>query len=148
MGLGRPAQRTWPRIQEMHRESFRPPAAARMTAWMQQGAIAGWRARIAAPDTSAEVARRIGAAGRLFRPGGGPVAGAVPPYAIANVGIDHVGVDIGMETGLWRSAAHSYPCFFTECFVDELARAAGHEPLSFRMQMLGANPRLARVLAT
>ena len=48
--------------------------------------------------------------------GGGPVAGASPPYGIANVAIDHVPVDIGIETGLWRSAAHSYTCFFTESF--------------------------------
>ncbi len=146
--LRRPVQLTWPRIQEIQRDSFRPPAAARMTAWMRQGAIAGWQARIAAPDTGLEVARRINAAGSLFRPGGSPVAGAAPPYGIANVAIDHVPVDIGIETGLWRSAAHSYTCFFTECFVDELARAAGHEPLSFRMQMLGGSPRLARALAT
>jgi isoquinoline 1-oxidoreductase beta subunit len=36
--------------------------------------------------------------------------------------------------------------FFTESFVDELARAAGLEPLSFRMAMLGNNARLARCL--
>ncbi|HVL21836.1 MAG TPA: molybdopterin cofactor-binding domain-containing protein, partial [Amaricoccus sp.] len=59
-----------------------------------------------------------------------------------------VPVELGLELGLWRSGAHSYTCFFTECFVDELARAAGHEPLSFRMRMLGDNPRLARALAT
>lgn len=147
MKLGRPVQLSWPRIQEIQRDSFRPPAAARMTAWMSQGRIAGWHARIAAPDTGREVARRIGAAGNLFRPGG-PVDGAMPPYGIANVAVDHVPVDIGMASGIWRSAAHSYTGFFTECFIDELARAAGLEPLSFRMQMLGSNPRLARVLAT
>ena len=148
MKVRRPVQLTWPRIQEIQRDSFRPPAAARMTAWMRQGMIAGWQARIAAPETGREVARRIGASESLFRPGGSAVAGASPPYGIANVAIDHVSVEIGVETGIWRSAAHSYTCFFTECFVDELARAAGHEPLSFRMQMLGTNPRLARVLAT
>ena len=37
--------------------------------------------------------------------------------------------EIGIETGLWRGAAHSYTCYFTECFIDELARAAGLEPL-------------------
>jgi isoquinoline 1-oxidoreductase beta subunit len=36
--------------------------------------------------------------------------------------------------------------FFTESFIDELARAAGVEPLSFRMSMLGSNGRLARCL--
>ena len=39
--------------------------------------------------------------------------------------IDHAAADLGIETGLWRGAAHSYTCYFTECFIDELARAAG-----------------------
>jgi isoquinoline 1-oxidoreductase beta subunit len=64
------------------------------------------------------------------------------------VAVDHVPVDVGLRTGIWRSGAHSYTAFFTECFMDELARQAKIEPMSFRMQMLGANPRLARVLTT
>ena len=36
--------------------------------------------------------------------------------------------------------------FFTESFIDELAHAAGMEPLGFRMAMLGGNGRLARSL--
>jgi isoquinoline 1-oxidoreductase beta subunit len=62
--------------------------------------------------------------------------------------IDHVPASIGYPTGMWRSAAHSYTSFFTESFVDELSRAAKVEPMSFRMQMLGDNARLARVVST
>src|SRR5260221_14005200 len=36
--------------------------------------------------------------------------------------------------------------FFTESFIDELAHAAGMEPLAFRMSMLGGNGRPARCL--
>ncbi len=146
--LERPVQLTWPRIQEIQRDSFRPAAAAKMTGWMSRQGLQGWLARIAAPATSAEVAERLGAAGWLVRPDGAAIAGAEPPYGIANIAIDHVPTDIGLSTGYWRSAAHSYTGFFTESFVDELARAAGLEPLSFRMQMLSGNPRLARALAT
>lgn len=146
--LGKPVQLTWPRIQEIQRDTFRPPAAARLTAWVRQGAITAWHAKIAAPDTGAEVARRLGAAASFFGADSGPVAGAAPPYEISNVAIDHVPAEVGVATGIWRSGAHSYACFFTECFLDELARAAGQEPLSFRMRMLGHTPRLARVLAT
>lgn len=48
---------------------------------------------------------------------------------------------------MWRSTAHSYTAFFTESFVDELATTAGTDPLSFRMGLLGTNPRLARCLS-
>lgn len=146
--LGRPVQVTWPRIQEIQRDSFRPPAAAQMTAWVAGGRIQGWQAKVAAPDTAAETARRLRASGNFFRPDGGPVAGAVPGYGIANIAVDHVPVEIGLATGIWRGGAHSYTCFFTESFIDEVARAAGQEPLSYRMAMLGNNPRLARCLAT
>jgi isoquinoline 1-oxidoreductase beta subunit len=144
--LRRPVQLTWPRIQEIECDSFRPAAAAQMTAWMAQGRILGWRAKIAAPATSAEVAARLGATGWLVRPDGAAAAGAAPPYAIPNVAVDHVATDIGIRTGYWRGAAHSYTGFFTESFIDELARGLGMEPLAFRMGMLGDNPRLARVL--
>ena len=72
----------------------------------------------------------------------------MPPYAIANVAIDHVPADIGIATGYWRGAAHSYTGFFTESFIDELARTLGMEPLSFRIALLGDNPRLVRALTT
>ncbi|HWH22998.1 MAG TPA: molybdopterin cofactor-binding domain-containing protein, partial [Allosphingosinicella sp.] len=78
---------------------------------------------------------------------GGPVAGATPPYAIPAVAVEHAPAEIGVRTGVWRSGAHSYTAFFSECFIDELSRKAGIEPLSFRIQMLGDNPRLARVLS-
>lgn len=146
--MRRPVQLTWSRLQEIHRDSYRPAARARMTGWMKQGRLEGWHARIAAPATAAQVATRIGAGSRLIRPGHAAIAGAVPPYGIANVAVDHAAADLGIETGLWRGAAHSYTAFFTECFVDELARAAGLEPLAFRMFLLANNPRLTRCLAT
>jgi isoquinoline 1-oxidoreductase beta subunit len=146
--MHRPVQLTWPRIQEIQRDTFRPAAAAQMTAWMRQGRIQGWQARIAAPATAAEVIARLGAESRLIRPSAAAVAGAVPPYGFANLRIDHVPVELGLQTGLWRGAAHSYTCFFTESFIDQLVRLAGFEPLSYRMAMLEREPRLARCLAT
>ena len=146
--VGQPVQVTWPRIQEIQRDTLRPPAAAQMTAWVSGGQIQGWRALIAAPDAAAATATRLRASGNFFRPDGGPAAGAVPGYGIANIAVDHVAAETGLESGLWRGGAHSYTCFFTESFIDEIARAAGQEPLSYRMALLGNNPRLARCLAT
>jgi isoquinoline 1-oxidoreductase beta subunit len=146
--MSRPVQLTWSRTQEIQNDSYRPAARARMTGWMKQGRLEAWQARIAAPATAVEVAQRIGAAGGLARPAFAAVAGARPPYAIPNLAVDHVETDIGIETGLWRGAAHSYTCYFTECFVDELALAAGLEPLAFRTFLLQSNPRLTQCLAT
>jgi isoquinoline 1-oxidoreductase beta subunit len=146
--MGRPVQLTWSRLQDIQRDSYRPAARARMTGWMRQGRLAGWQARIAAPATAVEVAQRIGASGGMVRPAFAAVAGARPPYAVPNFAVDHVETDIGIESGLWRGEAHSYTCYFTECFIDELALAAGLEPLAFRTFLLQDNPRLGQCLAT
>jgi isoquinoline 1-oxidoreductase beta subunit len=84
----------------------------------------------------------------VLRAAAAAAAGAAPPYAIPAVAVDYVAAAGGTRIGLARGCAHGYTAFFTECFVDELARQAGIEPLSFRMQMLGDNPRLARCLST
>ena len=147
----RPVQLVWSRIEETMHDGFRPPARAQLTASLTQtNIIAGWRARIAAPSTVAEVSGRLhgGKPGPQDDSEEAAVAGAVPPYAIGAVAVDHLPAAVGVRTGIWRSGAHSYTGFFTECFIDELARQAKIEPLSFRMQMLGDNPRLARVLST
>lgn len=147
----RPVQLAWSRIEETMNDGFRPPARALLTASLGQGnIITGWRARIAAPSTVSEVSGRLhgGKPGPQDESEEAAVAGAAPPYAIGAVAVDHLPAAIGVRTGIWRSGAHSYTAFFTECFIDELARQAKIEPLSFRMQMLGDNPRLARVLST
>jgi isoquinoline 1-oxidoreductase beta subunit len=138
--LKRPVQLSWSRLEETIHDSFRPPARARLKARLEQGGrVTGWQARIAAP---------LGRTGDSAHGAVSAVAGAEPPYAIPAVAVEHLPVETGLAPGAWRSSAHSYTAFFTESFVDELSRKVGIEPLSFRMQMLGDNPRLARVLTT
>jgi isoquinoline 1-oxidoreductase beta subunit len=146
--LGRPVQLTWPRIEEIKRDRMRPPALARMSArYGNSATIAAWQARIVVPPTTAPLLERLHAGSLLGAAESADVAGAVPPYAMPAVSVERVRVSLGLETGMWRSGAHSYTCFFTECFMDELARRASIEALSFRMQLLGSNPRLAQVLS-
>ena len=133
--MKRPVQLVWSRAEESIQDGFRSPARARLSAkFGMDKRLIGWRARIATPAVNGREA--------------GASDGAVPQYAIPSVSIEHAVAHTGLRTGVWRSGAHSYTCFFNECFVDELARKAGLEPFSFRMGMLGDNPRLARVLST
>jgi isoquinoline 1-oxidoreductase beta subunit len=145
----RPVQLTWSRLEETVQDGFRAPARAQLLARLDTGGIVlGWQARIAAPDTGAELEARLRGGATAMAAIGDPVAGAVPPYAIPAVVVDYLPAESGLRVGGWRSGAHSYTAFFTESFMDELARISGVEPLSFRMQMLGDNPRLARCLTT
>jgi isoquinoline 1-oxidoreductase beta subunit len=147
--LGRPVQLAWSRLQDILNDRFRPAAMAELQARLaSNGTIAAWRARIAAPATARETAERIGLDARLFGGSRAPVSGAVPPYNIPNVSVSHAEANIGVPTGISRSGALSYTTFFTESFIDELARKFGLEPFSFRIQLLGQNPRLAKALTT
>lgn len=152
--LKRPVQLFWSRAEAILQGRFRPPAQARMQGKVSGGRIAALRARIAAPSYGQALARALlpnSPAARWLIGGGGDgfaVAGAETPYGIDNLAVDHHPADPGLPIGYWRSGAHSYTCFFTESFVDELARSAGTEPFSFRMAMLGKQPRLARCLST
>lgn len=148
--VGRPVQLCWSRTEETMHDRPRPPARARLRGLVTAGQIAAWHERIAVPATNSELAGRL--LGRKLpelRTGEpGAVDGAEPAYAIPAIAIEHAPVDIGLATGLWRGAAHGYTAFFTESFVDELAAAAGVDPLSFRIAMLGDRPRLSRALTT
>lgn len=152
--VGRPVQLIWSRAEDIVRDHVRTPALGRLTAALDRdGRVAGLSVRVAAASTMRELANRIdgqspvkarkSAAGEFDALA---LDGAVPPYAITNMTVDHFPVDLPIITGPWRSLAHSYTCFFIESFIDELAQKAGIEPLSFRMQMLVDQTRLARCL--
>lgn len=154
--LRRPVQLTWSRAEDLVHDRFRPPALARLTARLgPNGTILGWLAKIAAPATGQQLAGRLFAGDAGFRAAQSlasaadpyAVAGALPFYRFPVYAIDHHPADIGVPTGHWRSGAHSYTAFFTESFLDELAHAAGIEPLSFRVSVMG-EPRLVRCLST
>jgi isoquinoline 1-oxidoreductase beta subunit len=152
-----PVQLMWSRSEDIVQDRPRPPAKARMAARLGPGGLVrGLSARVAMPAALAETWRRVahGESAAEARAYAGPgtdraaVSGLVPPYAIPNLTIDHYPVDIPLPTGRWRANADSLNAFFVESFMDELAQISSVEPLSFRMQMLGGNPRLARCLTS
>ena len=155
MRLKRPVNLMWSRGESLLHDRYRPPAAARMTARLGAGgAILGWRASIATPPVGAALVERLRPGGlsalalRLDPADRYAVAGAAPPYRLPAWAVDHHVADLPLPTGHLRGGAHGYSCFFTECFLDEIAHEAGVEPLSWRIGMLGQNPRLARCLST
>ncbi|WP_294289515.1 molybdopterin cofactor-binding domain-containing protein [uncultured Sphingomonas sp.] len=148
--LERPVQLTWSRAESLMHTPVRAPAVGRMSARLDgRGMIAAWRTQVATPPVGPALRARL--AGRTA-PGAvaDPVAidGASPAYRLPAWGVSHHPADIGVPVGYTRGGAHIASCFFTESFVDELARQAESEPLSYRIAMLGGAPRLARCLST
>lgn len=153
--IDRPVQLIWSRAEEIMRDLPRPPARAHLTASLNTaGGIDALAIKIAVPPVSHEVRERLIANRRpdeasraaAGRSDAGAVAGAMPPYAIPHISVDHYPADIGLPVGRWRGNADSYCCFFTESFVDELAERAKIDPLSYRMAMLSGAPDVARCL--
>ena len=69
------------------------------------------------------------------------------PYAIPNLTVDlHTPSDIGVPVLWWRSVGSSHTAFSTEAFLDEVAAAAGKDPLALRLELLAAQPRHLGVL--
>ena len=152
---GKPVQLTWTRWQEHVAGLPRTPVSAMMGAKTTiEGDVVGWRARLALPATVREFGRRLfggETAMDAMQASSGEVdgmamEGAVPPYKIAHMSIEHLPTDIGLPTARLRGNAHGYTAFFNESFIDELAHAGHREPLSFRIAMLGHDPRLVNCL--
>ena len=118
------------------------------------GRIEAMEIKVAAPAANPQVWSRIahGASPRdavlahATAADASAVSGLPPLYAIPHITVDHFPADISLPVGRWRGNADSYTCFFTECFMDELAYRAGVEPMSFRLQHLSGQTRLARCL--
>jgi isoquinoline 1-oxidoreductase beta subunit len=67
-------------------------------------------------------------------------------YTIPNLLIDHAMRQNHVPPGVWRGVNINQNCFFLECFMDELAQAAGQDELEFRRKNMAGHPRNLGVL--
>ena len=67
-------------------------------------------------------------------------------YTVPNLLIDHAMRNPHVPPGFWRGVNINQNCIFMECFMDELAQAAGQDELEFRRKLLSNHPRNLAVL--
>jgi CO/xanthine dehydrogenase Mo-binding subunit len=148
MKIGAPVQVLWSRTEDMRTDLYRPAAYAKFTGGVDgDGNVAAYRLRAVAQPLSPTGSSN----GRRGGDGvdGNAVDGLVTmPYDVANLLIDYGRPDaeVRVPTGYWRSVGPSQNCFITESIIDELAHAAGRDPLEFRLSMLGNAPRIRNAL--
>ena len=68
------------------------------------------------------------------------------PYEIPNLLVDWQKAPGGVPTHFWRSVGHSHTAFVVESFLDELAQAAGKDPVALRRALLAKHPRSLGVM--
>ncbi|MDX1163027.1 molybdopterin-dependent oxidoreductase [Sinorhizobium medicae] len=68
------------------------------------------------------------------------------PYAIQNQTVGLTTTDVRVPVLWWRSVGSTHTAFAAEAFLDEVAQAAGRDPLEFRLSMLEPQSRHATVL--
>jgi isoquinoline 1-oxidoreductase beta subunit len=145
--LKRPVQVTLSQSESQKHDRAAPGALAHMTALPGEGGItAAWRIRVATADGLGSALARLTGSGAPGKLGRTALDGALPPYGIPHVRVEAINTRVPFTPGYMRGSPQRELTFFTESFIDELARAAGMEPLAFRMSMLGQNGRLARCL--
>jgi isoquinoline 1-oxidoreductase subunit beta len=67
-------------------------------------------------------------------------------YAFPNLRVEYAQAEPGVPLWFWRSVGHSQNVYFIEAFIDEIAAAAGKDPVEFRRSLLAKQPRLRGVL--
>jgi isoquinoline 1-oxidoreductase subunit beta len=139
-----PVKVIWTREEDMQHDVYRPAYRDVISASLKGGKVATWKYKVAG---SSVMARWFPAA---FQKGIDidAVDSAVDmPYDIPNLQVQYVRAEPqGVITGFWRGVGPNNNVFATECFMDELARKAGKDPVEFRRAMLGTNPRLKAAL--
>ena len=145
---GAPVRLLWSREQDFTHDVYRPMALARFEACLgTDGLPQAWVNKVAGPSVSFGSVQRLTPGLAMDMPDKNHIEGAFElPYAIPNLRVRQIRRELGVAVGSWRSVGHSLNAFFTECFLDELAQAAGQDPFRYREQLLGHRPRHLAVL--
>lgn len=139
-----PVKVVWTREEDVQHDVYRPVYRDTISASLSDGKIAGWKYKIAG---SAILARWLPPAFQKGIDIDAIDAGADMPYDIPNFHVEYVRAEPpAVPTGFWRGVGPNNNVFAVECFMDELARKAGKDPVEFRRSMLGSKPRMRAVL--
>jgi isoquinoline 1-oxidoreductase subunit beta len=142
--LDGPVKVVWTREEDIQHDVYRPVYRDTIAATLSDGKIVGWKYRVSGSSIMA----------RWFPPGfqnGVDIDGVDSaidiPYDIPHLQVEFVRAEPpAVPTGFWRGVGPNNNVFAIECFMDELARKAGKDPVDFRRSMLDKQPRFLAAL--
>ena len=141
-----PVRVVWTREDDIQGGRYRPMYFHRLRAGLDaEGRLVAWQHRIVGQS----IVRGTPFAGALIKNGVDQtsVEGAnTLPYHVPNITVDLHTTDVKVPVLWWRAVGSTHTAYSTEVFIDELAEAAGKDPVDFRLELLGEHPRHAAVL--
>jgi isoquinoline 1-oxidoreductase beta subunit len=142
--LDGPVKVVWTREEDVQHDIYRPVYRDTITARLSGDKILALKYRV----TGSSIMARWFPAGFANGVDIDAVDSAVDmPYDIPNFEVQYVRAEPpAVPTGFWRGVGPNNNVFAIECFMDEMARKAGMDPIAFRRGMLGKNPRLQAAL--
>ena len=142
--VNKPVKLIWSREEDMQHTYYRPAFKAEFSGGIDENnKISSWIAKSAGP----EILNRL-----VYS-----IVGFIPFYDISNMSLHNVKSDfganppplneettnIGIPVASWRGVGYTQNIFFVESFIDELAHAAGEDPLEFRKKHLNDSRSIA-----
>jgi isoquinoline 1-oxidoreductase beta subunit len=147
---GTPIKLLWTREEDMMHGWYHPITQCKLTAGLDKdNNLNALHVRISGQSILAKVRPGALQDGRDpatfsgFYPGG---AEAAIGYSVPNILVDHSMRNPHINPGFWRGVNINHNAIYLECFMDELAKEAGADPLEFRRKLMAQHPKHLAVL--
>ena len=147
---GLPVKVMWSREEDMSHDFYRPISTAKLSAGLDAaGNLVGLSVRVSGQSINAFVAPQSVAGGNdrrqlqgLWKEPGDAQLG----YSVPNLRVEYAMRNSHVPVGPWRGVNTNQNGVYMECFIEEVARAAGADGLAFRLKLMGQHPRHRAVL--
>jgi len=146
---GTPVKLLWTREEDMQHGRYHPVMQCKLVGAFDAGNnLTGLHMRLSGQSILTAVrpeALQQGKDPLVFQglnPGGDFAFG----YSVPNLLIDHAMRNTHVPPGFWRGVNINQNAIFLECFMDEMAHAAGQDPLEFRRKLMSKHPKHLAVL--
>ena len=147
---GTPIKLIWTREEDMTQDYFRPIGQCRLVAGIDaKGEMVGLHLRVSGQSINAYVSPHNIVDGKDRRqlqgywkdPGESQLG-----YTVPNLKVEYAMRNTHVPVGPWRGVNTNQNAIYLECFIDEVAKAAGKDPLAFRRNLIKNHPKHLGVL--
>jgi isoquinoline 1-oxidoreductase subunit beta len=148
--MGIPVKLLWSREEDQAHDFYRPISQAKMSAGLDaQGNMVGLHVRISGQSINAllnPLAIKDGKDERQLQGFWSEAGDAQFGYTIPNLLTEYVMRNTHVPVGPWRGVNTNQNAVYAECFIEEVAKAAGKDSVAFRRSMLQKHPKHLAVL--